>query len=220
MPFTPDNASLVTEAFERCGIRPSAIGGEHIRSAMLSMDLLMVEWVNNGFREWFYEPLTIDSTTYPLEYTAGSTFFTLPERVTQIFTATWREAGIDTPLYGISHSDYDYIHKKDNEGSKPDRYFLDRSTFAPKLYIWPVLADSAHSIQLTVLTQSPDLGNFGESSIISYQWLEACAAGLAARLALKYAPERLNTLKMEYKDQYEIARRGQQDSSPLRLRRR
>ena len=51
--FSPDLGDVVTEAWERAGMAPVAIGNDHIESILRSMRyLLNSEWLTLGFRQW------------------------------------------------------------------------------------------------------------------------------------------------------------------------
>ena len=68
--FNPDNADLVIEAFERCGKRPNQLDAAMLQSAVMSANLLLVDWANKGVNLWAVDliniPLTAGNATYPI----------------------------------------------------------------------------------------------------------------------------------------------------------
>lgn len=206
--FAPDNASLLEEAFERVGIRPSAITGEHIRSALVSMNLMMIQWINEGFKEYQFESITLNSTDYASEYIVGGGSFALPARVLHIFTATYKTGTTETPMHFVGRMDYNYIHDKTIQSNKPDRYFFNRTISGPTLYIWPTLASDSDSIVLSTLTRHQDVGSMTDNPPVHFLWYDAFAAGLAARLAEKYAPDREDKLLTKASGAYKLAQSG------------
>ena len=84
------------------------------------------------------------------------------------------------------------IVNKDEQG-RPDRYYLDR-TVPPKLTFWQVPENSTDEFVYWGLFRTQTVTSLAEEPDIPYRYYEAFAAGLAARLAEKYAREFESTL--------------------------
>ncbi len=198
--FNPDLASHIDEAFERCGIDPAELKARHIRSAIRSANLVFNDWQNFGHKQH-----TLASTTQTL--TQGDTSFLLPTGGIDIFHATLKRAGRETEMYPISRSDYNALHDKTLEG-RPDRYFVDRGTFASNdvtvfvpastVFLWQAAENSTDTIQIWYIRKQQDAGEMFNTLDITPAYQEAFACGLAFHLCRKYAPSRRKALKGDY----------------------
>lgn len=75
-----DNAGVVTEAFGRCGIRPTALTREHFVSATRSLNLALQSWSNKGVNLF-----QVDLQQIPL--VQGVPAYTLPSNTVNILDA-------------------------------------------------------------------------------------------------------------------------------------
>lgn len=189
--FQPDIAELFDEAFERAGIAPQGVGASHIRSALRSMKFMLnSEWSTLGVRQW-----QIHQGTQTL--TAGMASFTLPAGAIDMLQGVLRRGGNDTELYPISRSDYLTLTDKDLRG-RPDRFFVDRQASGPTVYLWPCGENGTDVLVYDYFRQMQDVGQMSNTlNMPSHAW-EACAAGLAYNLALKFNVDRVNGLRQAY----------------------
>jgi hypothetical protein len=208
--YSPELAELMEEVFERCGIAPAAIGTEHIASFLRSMRLLLgSEWQTEGLRQ-FMMTQTTQATT------AGMSSFTLPANSIDLIDIVVREHGRDTGLYRISRSDYIAIANKDQRG-RPANFFVDRQADTRTVYFWPASSGITYSFLYNYFRKNQDPGSLGNTSSVSPHLLEALTAGLASKMALKYAADRLGVLKNEYREQLGKAKTEDRDRAPLQL---
>lgn len=190
--FDPDIAEIFDEAFERAGIAPQALGASHTRSALRSLKFMLnSEWATIGVRQWM-----IDQGTQELEL--GQASFALPPGGIDIMQAVLRRAGSDTELYPISRSDYLIIVDKNQRG-RPDRYFVDRQAGAKVVRIWQASENATDIIVYDYFRQMQDVGELSNTLQMPAHALEACVAGLAWRLAVKFQPERARALEVYYR---------------------
>jgi len=190
--FDPDIAEIFEEAFERAGIAPSAIGASHARSALRSLKFMLnSEWATIGVRQWM-----IAQGVQAL--TAGQTSFPLPAGGIDIMQAVLRRAGADTELYPVSRSDYTIIVDKNQRG-RPDRYFVDRQAGTPIVWIWQASENDTDQVVFDYFRQMQDVGEMANTLQMPAHAFEACCAGLAWRLAVKFEPERARMLEVYYR---------------------
>lgn len=211
--FNPDLAEITVEAFERCQIRPSAITGEHISSAIRSCNFMLSDWSTKGFKQFELANATLSMIVSVANYT-------LPAGTLDIWSAVLRRNGIDDPMYAISRTDYNDIPKKDVEG-RPDRYFVDRGQTGDGqrvAYIWPTPDNSTDVIRYIALRRIEDVTNLAETAPVAYEWNEAFVSGLAAKLAVKFAPQLVSDRVAEAMFAFKNARDADRDRSPLRIR--
>jgi hypothetical protein len=89
----------------------------------------------------------------------------------------------------------------------------------PKLYVWPVPRETGrYELRFQRAKMLQDISaNFSQTANVPGRWLDALVAGLAAKLAMKYKPERYGDLKQMADLAYNIAAREDRERVPLRL---
>lgn len=210
--FDPTFAQVLDESFERAGIDPSTISHRHIASAKMSINLLFVEWTAKD-ADVLYR-VSQDTETV----VAASTYFSPPTGTFDIdgLVLDYNSAGTDIPLARMSREDYLMLPDKEATG-RPTQYYVDQSNLnAPRIYIWPVPAESCAFIYDCLrYVQTPGL--LGETMDVHRPWLDAMMAGLAYRLAMKYSLARVALLKPIYDEAYAIARRAGSGNSQVMI---
>lgn len=190
--FDPDIAEIFDEAFERAGIAPLAIGAAHIRSALRSLKFMLnSEWSTIGVRQWQIQQATQQMTS------VGQTSFTLPAGGLDIMGAVLRRGGVDIEMTALSRNDYLVIPDKNVRG-RPDRYFVDRQASTRTVYFWQAAENTTDVIVYDYFRQMEDAGRMSNTLQMPPHALDACAAGLAYRLAGKYNRDLIGQLAVEY----------------------
>lgn len=92
--FFLDNAGVVTEAFSRCGIHPTALTREHFFSATRSLNLALASWSNRGVNLW-----QVDLQSIPL--IQGTPTYTLPSNTVNILDAYIETYSLQTTVSGV-----------------------------------------------------------------------------------------------------------------------
>ena len=87
------------------------------------------------------------------------------------------------------------LFRSTQEG-QPTSYWFDR-TLTPTLYLWPILPqDATGGLVYYYMNQAEDVASQNGAQVdIPWYFMSAFAAGLAARLAVMYAPDRLPMLQ-------------------------
>lgn len=208
--FTLTTAELLDEAWERCGIEPATVSAGKVRGALRSLNLLFVEW-GPEINQW-----KVSEATQTL--VSGENSFDLPAGTIDILQATLKRDGVEVPLHRISRSDWRDIHDKTLTG-RPDRYFVDKQRDTKVVYFWQTAENSTDQIVYDRLAFIEDAGRFGATNLdVPKEWLEAMAAGLAAKLALKWAEKRYATLKVLADVALSEAQVATDDNADLNLR--
>ncbi|KEZ78309.1 hypothetical protein [Salinisphaera hydrothermalis] len=210
--FDPKLADMIDEAFERAGIDPADVTLRHINAARRSMNFMFSDWQTHGVSEW-----AVEKTVRPV--TPGMTSFDLPDGGIDILEATLRRSGLDTEMYPISRGDYQAIPKKDLRGL-PDRYWVDRNTGAPTVYIWQIGENSTDEIHYWYMRRFKDVGSLPDTLDIPSYFYDAFVAGVAARLAVKFAPDRVGFLQPEAERSFNRALDADGSRAPLTIRAR
>lgn len=213
--FTLTMAEIIDEAFERCGVDPSALTEEHLTSARRSLGLLFKIWQNTGINQW-----TIEFQTHV--QSVGETTFNLPAGTVDIIHATVRTNNtgsldpLDIPIYTTSRQAYLDIPNKDLEG-RMDRYWVDRQFPTPFVTYWPAGENATDEMRYYALTMIEDPGDLANNPDTPDRFLPAVCSGLAWQLAPKFAPEREGTLEASARDMLYLARSEDRERGDLNI---
>jgi hypothetical protein len=208
-----EQIDIVTEAYERIGRAPTSLSANDIDSARRSVNFLFSEWANNGPNLW-----EVDLVALPL--VAGQESYTLDvETVSllQVYTRT-TSGGINTDLIiqAISRAEYAALPNKAQTSQRPTQFYFQRTT-TPSLYVWPVPDNDDVTLYYYRMKIQQDAGAFTNSLDAPNRWMEAIASGLAVKLAVKFAPDRLAFLEGPAQKSYEIACAEDRERVPLRI---
>ena len=208
--FRPDVEEIITEAFERCGIDIQTRTGDHAISARRSINLLFSEFANRGINYW-----TLSQNTLPL--VNGTTSYTLPVGTIDILDAVIRDSSSNTDqiINRITIQDYNQLPNKDTAG-KPSQYMIDRQ-YTPVIYFWSVPNTSTYSLVYWAMNQLEDVTLFNQDADVPYRWSDTICAGLASKLAMKYAPEKFQLLNEMYERSFNFAASSDNDGVSLRV---
>ena len=230
--FNLDLNNIVEEAFERCG--KELRSGYDLRTARRSLNLLTVEWANRGVNLWTIEQGSIALNENQAIYDLPVDTIDLLEHVTRTGTGQNQQ---DLAITRISVSTYATIPNKNATG-RPIQVWVDRQSGAtypsggrpqgtdptngidyPKIYVWPAPDQSNYyTFVYWRLRRIQDAGNGGMTTQdIPFRFLNCLIAGLSYYLAQKIAPDRLQTLKMQYDEQWKFATEEDRDKSAVRF---
>lgn len=193
----PNVACFTDEAWERIGKDPMTLTIAQLRSTRRSMNLLLSDWANRGSKEW-----AIDDQTQALTINVAS--YNAPIGTMDILTMVVRRQGIDTPVYQMSRDDYMTIPDKVQRGL-PTRFQFNRLIGTQTFTIWQVPENSTDVLHYQRLRRQQDVLTAAETVDLNYHWFEAFAAGLACKLAIKFAPDRYQMLKGEAEQTFKLA---------------
>jgi len=146
--------------------------------------------------------------------TVGGNVLQFPNGMTDIQEANYRVAStnVDTPMTKISRSQYQAFSNKTDLGL-PTQYwiqrFIDKTTMT--LYLTPGSSQAGNFINFYYTKRIDDVGAYTNATDIPYRFVPCMIAGLAYYLSIKYAPQRVQSLKMLYED--ELLRAEDEDGS-------
>tara|TARA_R100000935_G_C2821606_1_gene160084 strand:+ start:254 stop:937 length:684 start_codon:yes stop_codon:yes gene_type:complete len=212
--FRPDVEQIITESYERCGIDTQTRTGDQAVSARRSLNLLFSEWANRGINYWAVQNNTL------ILVNGQTTPYTLPVGTIDLIDVVIRDTSgastTDTVLNRISIADYNQLPEKTSSG-KPSQYMLDKQ-YTPNLYVWQVPDTSDYSLVYWSINQLEDVTASAEEPDIPYRWSDCICAGLASKLALKFAPDRYQILEQVYEKSFEFAASTDNDGVTMRIR--
>lgn len=212
--FRPDVEQIIAEAYERCGIDAQSRTGYQAVSARLSLNLLFSEWANRGINYW-----TVQNKTFAL-VNGQTTPYAMPEGTIDLIDVVIRETSgsttTDTVLNRISIADYNQLPEKNSLG-KPSQYMLDKQ-YTPNFYPWQIPDSDNYSVVFWSINQLEDVTESHQDADIPYRWSDCICAGLASKLALKFAPDRYQILEQVYEKSFEFAASTDNDGVSMRIR--
>lgn len=208
-----EQIDIVTEAYERIGRNGSTLSSLDIDSARRSLNYLFSDWANDGPNLW-----EVDLVALPL--VAGQQSYTLDPETVYILQAYTRttSGGVNTDLMiqPISRAEYAAIPNKAQSGQRPFQFYFER-TATPSLYVWQVPDNNNVTLYYYRMKIQQDAGAFTNTLDANNRWMEAIAAGLAMKLATKFAPDRLAMLIPQYEAAYARAKAEDRERVPLRI---
>jgi len=137
-----------------------------------------------------------------------------PIGMTDIQEADYRvkSTSVDTPMTKISRSQYQGFSNKTSKGL-PSQYwvqrFIDKVTMT--LYLTPGASEDGNYINFYYTKRIDDVGAYTNATDVPYRFIPCMISGLAYYLAVKYAPQRVQELKLLYED--ELLRAEDEDGS-------
>jgi hypothetical protein len=226
--FNLDLNNLVEEAFERCG--QELRSGYDMRTARRSLNLMTMEWANRGINMWTVEQgqitLTYTSPTPTITYDLPVDTVDLLDHV--IRTGTGQNQ-TDINITRISVSTYAMIPNKNATG-RPIQVWFQRETGAtgptsvikyPKIHVWPTPDNSqTYTFVYWRLRRIQDAGNGINGQDIPFRFLPCLVAGLASYLSMKLPnvdPVRIQMLKADYEQQYQLAADEDREKAAIRF---
>lgn len=197
--YQPPLAELFDEVIETAGINPSVTGTTHIKSFCRSLRLMLnSEWSTLGIRNW----MVAEEIAHTVA--VGENFFLLAVGDIDIVEAVLRRPGAgltanptDTEMYAITRNEYLTIANKNDQG-RPDRYWVERLV-RPKVHYWQAGSNTTDQIVYNVFRQNQDVsGSLNDTLGIPTIAYDALTAGMAARMALKWNPQKYQLLQSIY----------------------
>lgn len=207
--FSPSMGEIVLYAFNLCGIRNTALTQSHFETARMATNLLMGRWSSDGVNLWqvqqYLIPLAQGCATYPLPtnlIVMLDTYYTYSNGTTET----------DRIMLPISRSEYAAYSDKYRQGA-PTVYWMDR-TLKPTVTLYPVPNGQQACLKYYALRQTQDsvMAN-GQAVEVPVYFLDALALGLAYRLAMSWAPDKVPVLKPMADEAWMIASKQNTEQS-------
>jgi hypothetical protein len=213
--FNPDLTEIVEEAFERCGGELRT--GYDLRTARRSMNLMFTDWANRGINMW-----TMEQGQQIL--TPGTATYNLPEDTVDLLDHVIRTGAgsvstqADLTITRISEPTYATIPNKLTQ-ARPIQIWIERLN-TPRFTVWPVPDNTQQYILVYWrLRRIDDAGNGVNTMDMPFRFYNAMVAGLAYYLGMKVpgAMERLQVLKQQYDEAWELAAGEDREKAAVRL---
>ena len=217
---------LIAEAYERIGSQVTS--GYQLKSARRSLNILFQEWGNRGLHYWEVAETNIDLIEGQAEYTfyrasgdgtSSSTNATSNVYgVADVLEATFRQnrtqtTQSDAAMTKIDRSTYSSLSAKLSKGT-PSQYFVQRLIDKTTITVYPT-ADSSNAskdLHFYYVKRIQDADStYTDATDVPFRFVPCMVSGLAFYLAQKFAPDRIQAMKLYYED--ELARALSEDGS-------
>ena len=214
---------IIAEAYERIGLQ--SVSGFQLKTARRSLNVMFQEWGNRGLHYWEVGNTNIDLVEGQAEYTfyrasgdgtssvtVGGTSGTSTYGIADVLEATYRTGRTETDqsdsaLTKIDRSTYSALGNKLSKGT-PSQYWVQRFIDKVTVTVYPTANSTAASKDLHIyyVKRIQDLdATYTDASDIPYRFVPCMASGLSFYLAQKYAPQRVQELKLLYEDELKRA---------------
>lgn len=199
--FSLTNAEIVASAYALCGIRRPALLAEHLADARVQLNLMLSSWSNQQVNLF-----NVDLVQVPL--VQGTATYSVDPKTIMILDVYLSYSGAPLSnrlMFPISRTEYASYSNPTAQGT-PSVFWYDR-LISPSVTLWYVPDQSNYyTLNYYRVTQNQDANlPGGETPAIPYRWLDAMVAGLAARLAAIYAPDREDKLALKADKAWSIA---------------
>ena len=214
---------IIEEAYERIGLQ--SVSGYQLKTARRSLNVMFQEWGNRGLHYWEVGDTNIDLVEGQAEYTfyratgdgtssttVGGTSSTSTYGIADILEATYRTgrgttSEADSALTKTDRATYSGLANKLSKGT-PSRYFVQR--FVDKttvtLYPTPDSTAAAKDVHIYFVKRIQDAdATYTDATDVPYRFVPCMASGLAFYLSQKFAPQRVQELKLLYEDELKRA---------------
>lgn len=206
-------ADVIQDAFERCGIDFSKVSGNQLDSARRSIQFCFSDWGNKGPNLW-----KVVQRTSAL--TSGQNTLTLASDVIEVLQAYITDSSVSPSINyvvtAMSRSDFAALPYPTQAGDRPTQFYFDRQS-TPVVNFWPVQNNATKTFGYFAWVFQQDVGAMYNQLDVPNRWYEALTANLAARLAMKFAPDRYAMLKDSATETFNAAAAEDVESVPLRI---
>lgn len=203
--FNPSLGEITLYAYNLIGVRNTALLQEHMEAARMAANMLCSNWSNRGVNLW-----AVDLVTVPL--VQGQKTYNVDLNTVMILDAYMETDNgssqpIDRIIMPVSRTEYASYPNKDQQGFTTTFWFDRLISPNPTITLWPVPdGSSAQYLKYYRVRQLQDAAISNATQVeIPYLWMDAFAYGLAARLAVIWAPDKLQLLKPLADEAYQVA---------------
>ena len=207
--FNPSLGEITLYAYNLIGVRNTALLQEHMEAARMAANMLCSNWSNRGVNLWAVDLVTVALVQGQASYDVDLNTVMILDAYMEIDNGGG--APIDRIIMPVSRTEYASYPNKEQQGFTTtfwfDRLIGTVSPNKPTVTLWPVPdGSSAQNLKYYRVRQVQDavLQN-GTQVEIPYLWMDAFAYGLAARLAVIWAPDKMQLLKPLADEAYNIA---------------
>jgi hypothetical protein len=162
---------------------------------------------------WFVIQQSLNARAWRIRETSGETL-----EIQQIYFAQPTTYGTgDRLLNPLSRSEYIAIPTKLTQGFPSGYYF--NQIIPPTISLWPTppVNNTQTNILYTNYSYAQDVTQMFQTASIPQRFYDALVSGLSARLAMKFAPDKLAVMEAKASEAYQIAAKTDFENVTLRF---
>lgn len=162
---------------------------------------------------WFVIQQSLNARSWRIRETGGEIL-----KIQQIYFAQPTTYGSgDRLLSNLSRSEYISIPTKLTQGFPSGYYF--NQIIPPTISLWPVppVNNTQTNILYTNYSYAQDITQMFQTAQIPQRFYDALVAGITARLAMKFAPDKLQMMEAKANETYQIASNTDYECVTLRF---
>ena len=203
--FNPSLGEITLYAYNLIGLRNTSLLQEHMEAARMAANMLCSNWSNRGVNLWAVDLVSVPLVQGQKTYDVDLNTVTMLDAYMVIDDGNGNP--IDRIILPVSRTEYASYPNKETQGFTTTFWFDRLISPNPTVTLWPVPdGTSAQYLKYYRVRQIQDstLQN-GTQVEIPYLWMDAFAYGLASRLAVIWAPDKVQLLKPLADEAYNIA---------------
>jgi hypothetical protein len=219
--FNLPYSDIFLEAFERCQIEPAALDRRHIISAKRSINLELLTWSNRGVNLWAVDLQTISLANGVATYIVDPATVTVLDVYFSTPNASGPGIDNDRFMMPIGRTQYDMIPSKLQPGTPTVYWYQKLEDGLQQMSIWqpPLVGAPTNVVKFHRLRRVQDAApTMGQVADVPSLFLDALCAGLAARVAQKFAPALYVGLKEAAKEAWNEASTANREDVPISIR--
>ena len=207
--FAPSLGEITLYSYNLLGLRNTSLLAEHMEAARMAANMLCSNWSNRGVNLWAVDLVTVALVQGQASYDVDLNTVMILDAYMEIDNGGG--APIDRIIMPVSRTEYASYPNKEQQGFTTtfwfDRLIGTVSPNKPTVTLWPVPdGSSAQYLKYYRVRQIQDAAlQNGVQVEIPYLWMDAFAYGLAARLAVIWAPDKMQLLKPLADEAYNVA---------------
>ena len=203
--FAPSLGEITLYSYNLIGLRNTSLLAEHMEAARMAANMLCSSWSNRGVNLWAVDLVTVPLVQGQASYDVDLNTVMILDAYMQIDNGGG--APTDRIIMPVSRTEYASYPNKTQQGFTTTFWFDRLISPNPTVTLWPVPdGSSAQNLKYYRVRQIQDAAlQNGVQVEIPYLWMDAFAYGLAARLAVIWAPDKMQLLKPLADEAYNIA---------------
>ena len=209
---------IVEESFERLGIQQ--VSGYQLKTSRRSLNIMLQEWGNRGIHYWEIAEVDLDLIQGQAEYkffrssADGTSATSNPNGVygmsdvleAQLRSDRTQSDQSDSPMTKVDRSTYAAFSNKLSQGT-PNQYWVQRFIDHVSINVYPTpdSTNASKDMHFYYIKRIQDAGEYTNATDMPFRFVPCMVSGLAYYLAMKYAPQLMQSMKLVYEDEFQRA---------------
>ena len=209
---------IIEEAFERLGIQN--VSGYQLKTSRRSLNIMLQEWGNRGIHYWEIAETNIDLIEGQSEYKFfrssgdGTSAVSTPANIygmsdvleAQLRSNRTQTTQSDSPMTKVDSSVYAGFSNKLSKGT-PNQYWVQRFIDHVSISVYPPpdSTNATKDMHIYYIKRIQDAGAYTNATDMPFRFVPCMVSGLTYYLAMKYAPQLIQPMKLVYEEEFQRA---------------